>query len=141
MKKAKAIYTPTKGETNEEIHSGVGLLNHSDIQVNGDEEAIDFVREVHHHPKNNGKRQVMKIVGHMTDVYITDKDILKIARLGKKVESGIRSLLIMFENVKTKDFIMSNVFNVKSLDDELKSVVISMTYRLHVTIPKLQIKM
>ncbi|ESN92934.1 hypothetical protein HELRODRAFT_165072 [Helobdella robusta] len=50
----------------------------------------------------NDKERVFKILNHLTDDAMSDKNVLKIVRLGKKTDGTSRPLLIMLDNIAVK---------------------------------------
>ncbi|ESO00252.1 hypothetical protein HELRODRAFT_176110 [Helobdella robusta] len=66
---------------------------------------------------------------HLTRVLnadkVTEKDIVRITRLGKKEENSVRLILVKFENLMAKDNIMWNIYKTKSIDEEFKYIGIS----------------
>ncbi|ESN93048.1 hypothetical protein HELRODRAFT_165205 [Helobdella robusta] len=72
----------------------------------------------------NDRANVETIFKNLTDD-VTEKNILKITRLGKKDENKIRPLLVKLENIGIKNLIMKNVYKIKSLAEEYAGIGLS----------------
>ncbi|ESO11717.1 hypothetical protein HELRODRAFT_166735 [Helobdella robusta] len=73
---------------------------------------------------DNDRTDVMKILQHLVED-ISEKDVLRTTRLGKKSDDVVRPLLIKLENAKIKNSIMRNVYNMKTIADKFAGVGLS----------------
>ena len=67
------------------------------------------------------KSSVMKVLRHLSN-NISDEDVLKITRLGRKVEGVIRPLLIKFKDINNKILVMKGRAKIKTLDNNFINI-------------------
>ncbi|ESO04329.1 hypothetical protein HELRODRAFT_172690 [Helobdella robusta] len=73
---------------------------------------------------NSDRSNIMKILKHLSDE-TSEKDIVKVMRLGKKKDGAVRPILVKFDNLNVKNNIMRNVSRMKSLSEEFKHIGLS----------------
>ncbi|ESO11170.1 hypothetical protein HELRODRAFT_183483 [Helobdella robusta] len=73
---------------------------------------------------NNDRSNVLKVLKHLSDD-VSDRDVIKVTRLGKKDENKTRPLLIKLVDVAIKDSIMRNVYKLKSITNEFAHIGLS----------------
>ncbi|ESN91903.1 hypothetical protein HELRODRAFT_181959 [Helobdella robusta] len=73
----------------------------------------------------NDKERVFKILNHLRDDAMSDKNVLKIVRLGKKTDGTSRPLLIKLDNIAVKNQIIKRTFKLSFLVDQFGRIGIS----------------
>ncbi|ESO10508.1 hypothetical protein HELRODRAFT_183537 [Helobdella robusta] len=73
---------------------------------------------------DNDRTDVMKILQHLVED-ISEKDVLRTTRLGKKSVDVVRPLLIKLKNAKIKNSTMRNVYKMKTIADKFAGVGLS----------------
>ncbi|ESO12280.1 hypothetical protein HELRODRAFT_158762 [Helobdella robusta] len=71
------------------------------------------------------KKHVLKILNHLSDGVITDKNVIKLIRIGKRSEHVIRPILLKFDDLRLKDLLFKNIGKMKTIGDDLAQVRLS----------------
>ncbi|ESN91337.1 hypothetical protein HELRODRAFT_165359 [Helobdella robusta] len=68
------------------------------------------------------KDRVTKMIAKLTDDTVNGKNILKVFRLGKRGKGVVRPILIKFDDVKSKEYFFTNLYKLRSLNDDFAHV-------------------
>ncbi|ESO10274.1 hypothetical protein HELRODRAFT_183799 [Helobdella robusta] len=71
------------------------------------------------------KDRVIKMIAKLTDDTVNGKNILKVFRLGKRGKRVVRPILIKFDDVKSKEYFFTNLYKLRSLNDDFAHVKLS----------------
>ncbi|ESN90773.1 hypothetical protein HELRODRAFT_182601 [Helobdella robusta] len=71
------------------------------------------------------KDRVIKMIAKLTDDTVNGKKILKVFRLGKRGEGVVRPILIKFDDVKSKEYFFTNLYILRSLNEDFAHVKLS----------------
>ncbi|ESO12100.1 hypothetical protein HELRODRAFT_158525 [Helobdella robusta] len=115
----------------QEVKKGMQSIN---VEVKTVQKTLDEAQEIKEREKNimmfnvtkgdNDRDRVKEIIKKLSSD-IKDSDMKRIIRLGKRVESTNRPILIVMDNISAKELVMKSSYKLKQMSEKLSKVWIA----------------